>query len=59
MSPDERMDALVQRVRTFDDCPHARLLAMAESLLTEAQWRELEALVARREKDRQRPHTAA
>ncbi|MQM38460.1 hypothetical protein KBTX_02471 [wastewater metagenome] len=57
-APDERMDALVERVRAFDDCPHARIAAMVESLLTPAQWDALEAMAARRE-DRQEGRESA
>lgn len=46
--PAGRMDALIERARAFDDRPHARIVAMLEGLLTEDQWRELEAAAERR-----------
>lgn len=46
--PAGRMDALIARARAFDDRPHARIVAMLEGLLTEDQWREVEAMVDRR-----------
>lgn len=57
--PAERMNALVAHVRAFDDCPHARIAAMVESLLTPEQWDALEALAARREQSRQEGRESA
>lgn len=48
MSPADRTEALIDRLEAVDERPQARLLAMMEAVLTERQWRELEATIARR-----------